>query len=145
MIDQDLIDPKEYDQARAQLGAAFPRILGYFREDGIKSVEQIEAAMRDRNAAAMVRPAHTLKGESRQFGSLALGDMAERIEIAARRCIELRTSPEEIMADVADLRACFTRTLTMLEDQQHGPVLATPGGVFGRKAVPSSLLGLSRD
>ncbi len=144
MTEDHLIDQTEYLGARAQLGANFSRILGYFREDGIKSVEQVEVAMRERNAAAMIRPAHTLKGESRQFGSRALGDLSERIEMAARRCVELRIGPEELIADVADLRICFTRTLTALEGDL-GPVLTTPRGAgFGRRVPPSSLTGLSR-
>jgi histidine phosphotransfer protein HptB len=64
-----LIDWAAFNQARAELGSDFVRILGYFREDGVKSLDAIEAAMRAKNAAALVRPAHTLKGESRQFGA----------------------------------------------------------------------------
>ncbi len=67
--DQTLIDWDEYRASRAQLGAAFVRILGYFREDGTKSVLAIEDAMRDGDARGLVMPAHTLKGESRQFGA----------------------------------------------------------------------------
>lgn len=143
-MDAELIDSREYEQARAQLGTSFVRILGYFREDGLKSVEQIEAAMRARNSAALVIPAHTLKGESRQFGSKALGDLAERIEMTARRCVELRTGPEELVGDIADLRICFTRTLAELE-KHSDPIVAQrkPGG-FGRKAPVSSLSGLTR-
>lgn len=140
-MDSELINLQEYELARTQLGANFTRILGYFREDGIKSVEQVEIAMRERNAASLVRPAHTLKGESRQFGSLALGDLAERIEMTARRCVEHRTGPEELAEDVAALRSCFTRTLEELERNNVGlgPVvtLRKPIGGFGRKTTPT--------
>lgn len=136
-MDAELINRQEYEAARAQLGANFSRILGYFREDGIKSVEQIEAAVRTRDAAALVRPAHTLKGESRQFGSRALGDLAEKIEFTARRCVEQHMGPEELIADVAELRMCFTRTLTELEQNSGGPALdlRKPVAAFGRKPV----------
>lgn len=134
-MDAELINRQDYDAARAQLGAAFTRILGYFREDGIKSVEEIETAMRERNAAALVRPAHTLKGESRQLGSRALGDLAEKIEMTARRCVEMRISPEELIAEVVELRVCFTRTLTELERESTPSVtLRKPAIGFGRKA-----------
>ena len=63
-----LVDWVAYAHARGELGAGFVRILGYFREDGVKSVAAIEGAMRAQSAAAMVIPAHTLKGEARQFG-----------------------------------------------------------------------------
>lgn len=146
-MNTELINAAEYELARTTLGANFTRILGYFREDGIKSVEEVEAAMRERNAATMVRPAHTLKGESRQFGSIALGDLSERIEMTARRCVEHRTGPEELAEDVAALRACFTNTLEELErnDVGLGPVvtLRKPTGSFGRKATVS-LTGIGR-
>nr|WP_307750035.1 Hpt domain-containing protein [Sphingobium sp. DEHP117] len=146
-MDAELINAGEYELARTQLGANFTRILGYFREDGIKSVEEVEAALRERNSAAMVRPAHTLKGESRQFGSRALGDLSERIEMTARHCVEQRTGPEELAEEVAALRSCFTRTLEELERNNVGlgPVVTArkPVGGFGRKAAPS-LTGMVR-
>ena len=58
---------------RSELGAHFTRILSYFAEDGVKSIEAIEEAVRNRDAVALVRPAHTLKGESLQFGAEELG------------------------------------------------------------------------
>lgn len=144
VMDPNLINPLEYERARSQLGAAFTRILGYFREDGIKSVEEVEVAMRDRNSAALVIPAHTLKGESRQFGSVALGNLAEKIEMTARRCVELRTGPEDLVADVADLRRCFTRTLNELERHSGQQLtVSKPSSGFGRRPT-ASLTALSR-
>jgi hypothetical protein len=35
-----------FGETRSVLGEAFVRVLGYFREDGIKSVAAIEQAMR---------------------------------------------------------------------------------------------------
>src|SRR3546814_1824686 len=37
-LDEILVDWEEFRATRGQLGAAFVRILGYFREDGTKSV-----------------------------------------------------------------------------------------------------------
>ena len=68
-MDEILVDWNEFRATRTQLGAAFVRILGYFREDGIKSVAAIEEAMRARSAGGLVMPAHTLKSEARQFGA----------------------------------------------------------------------------
>jgi len=145
-VDAELINRQEYEAARAQLGANFTRILGYFREDGIKSVEQIETAMRERDSASLVRPAHTLKGESRQFGSRALGDLSEKIEMTARRCVEMRVGPEELIAEVVELRVCFTRTLNELERHSAGPAIGfrRPATAFGRKTPASSLSGFGR-
>ncbi|MGE4409719.1 MAG: Hpt domain-containing protein [Sphingobium sp.] len=143
-MDAELIDRQDYERARLQLGASFQRILGYFREDGIRSVAAVEQAMRDRNAASLVIPAHTLKGESRQFGSRALGDLAERIEMGARQCVEHRTGPEELIGDVADLRACFERTLAELEYHAGPAALPRASTGFGRKTPALSLNGLTR-
>lgn len=129
--DRDLIDWVAFTKARSELGAGFVRILGYFREDGVKSVAAIEAAMRAQNAAALVIPAHTLKGEARQFGAEPLGALAEKIEVVARDCVENRDTPDEAIAEVAALRGLFQRTLTILEAEGN-PVVQRPHG-FGRR------------
>ena len=82
---EPIVDWDTYMRARRELGAGFARILGYFREDGDKSVARIEAAMHNKDAAALVLPAHTVKSEARQFGAEQLGTLAEEIEFAARR------------------------------------------------------------
>ena len=91
-LDEILVDWDEFRATRAQLGAAFVRILGYFREDGTKSVAAIEDAMRARDARGLVMPAHTLKSEARQFGGEKLGAVAEDIEMFAR---QLRRKPDQ--------------------------------------------------
>lgn len=125
-----LINWATYSQARAELGANFVRILGYFREDGVKSLDALEAAMRAQNAAAMVIPAHTLKGESRQFGADPLGDLAETIETIARSCVETREAPDGALPHVVALRPLFDQTLAMLEAEANPLVVRK--AVFGR-------------
>lgn len=128
---QDLVDWDEFRASRAQLGAAFVRILGYFREDGTKSVLAIEAAMREADARGLVMPAHTLKGEARQFGAEKLASLAEDIEAFARRCIEMRTTPEEYLPKVVGLRPLFNATLAALEAESN-PLVQRRAGGFGR-------------
>lgn len=128
---QDLVDWDEFRAARGQLGSAFVRILGYFREDGTKSVLAIEAAMRDGDARGLVLPAHTLKGEARQFGAEKLADMAEDIENFARRCVELRVTPEEYLPKIVALRPLFNATLEALE-RECNPLVQRRAGGFGR-------------
>src|SRR3546814_14434861 len=77
------------------LGASFVRILGYFHEDGVKSVAAIEDAMRRADSAALVLPAHTLKGESHQFGAGPPALLSERIGMTARACVQSRDDPSE--------------------------------------------------
>ena len=106
-----------YSATRGALGEAFVRVLGYFREDGIKSVADIEIAMRNRDSAALVIPAHTLKGESWQFGADALGALAEEIEFRARHYVELRQDPDELIETVVKLRPLFEKTISALEGE----------------------------
>jgi HPt (histidine-containing phosphotransfer) domain-containing protein len=84
----DIIDWAHFEKSRAELGPGFIRILSYFREDGAKSVDAIEQAMHAENTAALVIPAHTLKGEAQQFGAGPLAEVAELIESTARLCLE---------------------------------------------------------
>lgn len=131
-----LVDWTAFGQARSELGAGFVRILGYFREDGVKSVAAIEQAMRALSAAAMVIPAHTLKGEARQFGAEPLAELAEQIETIARDCVELQDTPDGALAPVARLRPLFAETLALLE-REANPLVArkAQGGGFGKKAA----------
>jgi len=131
-----LVDWAAFARARGELGAGFPRILGYFREDGVKSVAAIEAAMRAQNAAALVIPAHTLKGEARQFGAEPLAALAERIENIARDCVEMQDTPDEALEPVAQLKPLFNGTLVLLEREANPVVQRRPqGGGFGRRAI----------
>lgn len=126
------VDWTVFQQARTELGADFIRILGYFREDGTKSVAAIEDAMRAKNATALVLPAHTLKGESRQFGADPLGDLAEEIEDIARRCVEYHQSPDELIEAVVRLRPLFESTLALFDRETNPLVERRPG--FGKRA-----------
>jgi hypothetical protein len=99
-----LVDWTAFSQARTELGANFVRILGYFHEDGVKSVAQIEEAMRSNNAAALVLPAHTLKGE-----------------------------PSEALPHVVELRPLFEATLALLEREANPLVERRPAAAFGRR------------
>jgi HPt (histidine-containing phosphotransfer) domain-containing protein len=105
--DAPIIDWEAFQQARTELRADFIRLLGYFREDGAKSVAAIEEALRAKNAVALVIPAHRLKGEADQFGANALPDLAQSIEVDARKCVEWRQTPDELITDVIKLRALF--------------------------------------
>jgi HPt (histidine-containing phosphotransfer) domain-containing protein len=131
-----LVDWTVFARARSELGAGFVRILGYFREDGVKSVSAIEQAMRAKSAAAMVIPAHTLKGESRQFGAEPLAVLAETIEEIARDCVEKHDTCDEALEHVVRLRPLFVETLALLEREANPIVPRRPlagAGGFGRK------------
>lgn len=110
-----IVDWAALAETRAQLGASFIRILGYFREDGMRSIEVIEAAMRSGDASAMVMPSHKLKSEARQFGGERLGQLAEDIEMHARQCVESRETPEDYVDRVVQLRPLFNEMVAAIE------------------------------
>jgi histidine phosphotransfer protein HptB len=126
-----IVDWSKFSQMRSELGANFVRILGYFREDGEKSVARIEQAMHRRDVAAIVLPAHTMKAEARQFGAEPLADLAEEIEMAGRRALESHLFPDDILPQVAKLRPLYSRTIDLLEDETNP--LAQRRGAFGKK------------
>ena len=132
----DIVDWVHFEKTRAELGSRFIRILGYFHEDGAKSVALIESAMREQNTVGLVIPAHTLKGEARQFGADPLADCAELIEQSARISIETHSFPNELIADVVKLRALWSQTISLF-DKATNPLLtrAPAVGAFGRKAA----------
>ena len=130
----DIVDWVHFEKSRAELGPGFIRILGYFREDGDKSLAAIETAMRDRNTVGLVIPAHTLKGEARQFGAEPLAACAELIEQSARISIETHSFPDELIADVVELRKLWRQTIDLF-DKATNPLQtrAVSAGAFGRK------------
>ena len=132
----DIVDWVHFEKSRAELGPGFIRILGYFREDGAQSVALVETAMRDQNTVGLVIPAHTLKGEARQFGADPLADCAELIEQTARFSIETHSFPDELIADVVKLRDLWSQTIALF-DKATNPLLtrAPAVGAFGRKTA----------
>ena len=136
----DLINWKIFSEVRATLGEHFVRLLGYFREDGIKSVAAIEQAMLAMDSAKLVLPAHTLKGESCQFGADRLALLAEEIEVTARHYVEIRQDPGELLAKVTTLRPLFEQSLAALE-AESSPLVHPNQPPFGQRGAFGNRLG----
>lgn len=134
-----IMDWAMFTRTRTELGAGFVRIIGYFREDGEKSVAKIEEAMQRKDSTALVIPAHTLKTEARQFGADALGEISEQIEFAARRAIEMRLFPDELIPTVAKLRPLYAKTMSLLEREINPLVERQP--IFGRAGAHNQNFG----
>jgi HPt (histidine-containing phosphotransfer) domain-containing protein len=131
---RDIVDWVYFEKSRTELGPGFIKILSYFKEDGVKSIAQIEQAMRDQNTAALVIPAHTLKGESRQLGAEPLAKIAELIETTARFAIESRRFPDELVPEVVELRRLFDTTVALFDKATNPLMTRGAQGGFGRKA-----------
>ena len=129
----NIVDWVHFEKSRSDLGPGFIRILSYFKEDGVKSIAQIEQAMRDEDTVALVIPAHTLKGESRQLGAEPLAKIAELIETTARFCIESHRFPDELVPQVVELRRLFDQTVELFEKATNPLVSRSAPAGFGRK------------
>jgi HPt (histidine-containing phosphotransfer) domain-containing protein len=136
-----LIDWNAFAETRNLLGAGFVRILGYFLEDGTKSVAAIEEAMRLKDSAKLVMPAHTLKGEAWQFGANRLALLAEEIEVAARHYVEIQIDPSELVEKVVHLRPTFEATVSALEAETSPLVERRPVAAAQRNALGGMRLG----
>jgi HPt (histidine-containing phosphotransfer) domain-containing protein len=136
-----LIDWNAFGETRNLLGAGFVRILGYFLEDGTKSVAAIEEAMRLKDSAKLVMPAHTLKGEAWQFGANRLALLAEPIEVAARHYVEIQIDPSELVEKVVRLRPLFEATVSALEAETSPLVERRPVAAAQRNALGGMRLG----
>jgi histidine phosphotransfer protein HptB len=146
MSGEPIVDQVVFERARAALGADFVRILGYFLEDGAKSVADIAAAFHGRTAARLVTPAHKLKGEARQLGAMAIGELAFVIEMGARRAVETQSDPTELLVPIAKLQPLWDETVVVLERETNPLVQRAPraaaaapvaSGGFGR-ALPTN-------
>ena len=132
---REIVDLVHFEKSRTELGPNFIRILTYFKEDGTKSVADIEQAMHGQNTAALVLPAHTLKGESRQLGAEPLAKMAELIETTARLCVETHRFPDELVPEVVELRRLFEETVDLFDKATNPLVTRTGPAGFGRKVT----------
>jgi HPt (histidine-containing phosphotransfer) domain-containing protein len=139
----NIVDWAHFEKSRSELGPGFIRILSYFREDGVKSVAAIEQAMREQNTTALVIPAHTIKGEARQFGAEPLAKVAELIESTARLCIETRRFPDELVPEVVELRKLFNQTIELFDKATNPLLTRGPNGPtgFGRKGTSNQSFG----
>jgi HPt (histidine-containing phosphotransfer) domain-containing protein len=139
---RNIVDWAYFEKSRTELGPGFIKILSYFKEDGVKSIGQIEDAMREENTTALVIPAHTLKGEARQLGAEPLAKIAELIETTARFCIESHRFPDELVPQVVELRKLFDETIELFEKATNPLVSRAPApGGFGRKQVSNQGFG----
>ena len=139
--ENELMNWDVFLQTQAAVGEHFVRLLGYFREDGPKSVAAIELALQQKSSGPIVLPAHTLKGEAAQFGAEKLSLLAEEIEVAARHYVEIQQDPAELVEQIAQLRPLFEASLAAIDEQisplvKREPASLTPNIVgFGRRSV----------
>lgn len=123
------VDWARFAESRTALGSSFARLLGYFREDGDKSVSAIETALRAHDAIGMIGPADLLKTEAMQMGALGLSELAEAIEFEARDCVELRLGPDTLLESVVALREGFSAVVAQFDRETNPLMMRKPARV----------------
>ena len=113
-------------ETRTKLGGKFYRHFGYFTDDGPRSIQAIENAMRAMNAAKMVLPANRLAEDAFLFGAVALGELAEGIERQAQECVSLNEKPDTLLRDVLALRPLYFNTVARIE-REISPLVGRKG------------------
>jgi HPt (histidine-containing phosphotransfer) domain-containing protein len=84
----DAIDPAAIDELLRMVGddrEFVGELIDTYLEDSPKQLEAMRDAIREEDASALVRPAHTLKSNSRNLGATALAELCAELEAGARR------------------------------------------------------------
>jgi signal transduction histidine kinase/CheY-like chemotaxis protein/HPt (histidine-containing phosphotransfer) domain-containing protein len=83
LIDSTL-DAEVVADFKAVMGGEYESLIRIYLEDGPKLVSQILSALSNRDCAALITPAHTLKSSSANLGAMVLSKLALAMEKSAR-------------------------------------------------------------
>jgi HPt (histidine-containing phosphotransfer) domain-containing protein len=81
------VDPATFARLLDMAGgdrAFVDELVDTYLDDGAAQIEALRAAAATGDAAAIVRPAHTLKSSSATVGALALADLCRQLEADGR-------------------------------------------------------------
>ena len=82
-----MVDDKVLEELRASVGGdtGFVRdLIEAYLADSAGQLDAIETALKEGDAEALVRPAHTLKSSSATLGAMELSALARTLEMAGR-------------------------------------------------------------
>ena len=130
----DIVDWALFEKNRAELGPGFIKIISYFREDGAKSVAQIEQAMREENTVGLVFRPTPSRASLRQLGAEPLAKIADSSNSPRACAWKPSASPTSSCRKSSRCAAC-SQTVALF-DKATNPLVtcAAPGG-FGRRVA----------
>ncbi len=100
----DAIDPAAIDELLRMVGDDrdfLGELIDTYLEDSPRQLEAMREAVGEGDVSALVRPAHTLKSNSRNLGATALADLCADLEAGARRGDLSRASERVAAAEAA--------------------------------------------
>jgi CheY-like chemotaxis protein len=104
------LDMEIVEDLQEMMGSDYQSLVRIYLEDSPKLISQIQTALDNRDCAALVAPAHTLKSSSANLGAMALSDIAKTIEKSARNS-DINTPLQQgagIAAEFERVRAALT-------------------------------------
>ncbi len=110
IVSASVLDLAAVSEAKAMMKDKFPKMIGYFLEDSVMYVKQVEDGLAANNAEAVVPPAHTLKSSSRQMGAIVLSGIAKDMELTAREVVKGNGSLDPIRARLPELKDALSKT-----------------------------------
>ncbi len=84
IVHQEKIDAAMIAQLQDLLGGRFAELVQRFVEDGMRRLNLLRAAVRERDFDAIYTEAHGLKGSSRNIGANPLGNYCAELEAKGR-------------------------------------------------------------
>lgn len=93
IVHQEKIDAAMIAQLQDLLGGRFTELVHRFVEDGMRRLNLLRAAVRERNYDAIYTEAHGLKGSSRNIGANPLGNYCAELEAKGRAADDQALEP----------------------------------------------------
>jgi len=97
VLENAVVNPSVIEKLRLNIGDLGPVIKVYLKTMENR-LQQIEAAIREKNPEHIARSAHTLKGSSSQFGAEELAGLCRRMESLGRQ--ESITETETLLTEI---------------------------------------------
>lgn len=108
-----LIDQATFEQLKQMSGADFiDELIDAFLEDAPDMINQMQAAISEKDAETFRRNAHSLKSNANTFGAMELGVLAKELEMMGR------TNDLEIGNRLEVLKDAFERVAAELKEMR---------------------------
>ena len=115
-LESALIDSAALAEAKSILKDKFSDLLVCYIDDVLDYIGQMESALAQQDAEAIVRPAHTIKSTSKRMGARRVADLARDLEILAREAANTnRLDETPIKSGIQKISAAFEQTRRLLQ------------------------------
>lgn len=111
-----VVDKPVFEDARAMMRDKFSEMVQYYIEDAQDYIKHILQGVDEGDASKVAAYSHTIKSSSKQLGALVVADIAEKIELNARRIADDDGDIKTVELDVAKLESSFVEFMGFLTE-----------------------------